>query len=280
MSSASEVYGNLIAAFNARDWDAVGALHADTVIVNGEKQPKQQLVDAISGVSSLSPDVTSNTDVIVSEADGEVVFARCIHRLTLTQPAFGFEPRREPVEFLEHGFFQVESGNITAINMITEMDGFTGIKNLDQGVLKVQSLEVKPAPDGLDIKASYEAFVASLNNRSVQQKDIAARFFCDTIMHNGIDKSLDESLGFLKGAAAIIENQRFTLKDVIIDTVKQQIATRAIITGTPRKPIQGIEPTGKSVEFPAHVFYQLDGGKIRQIYNLWDMKAYRSSLED
>ena len=278
MSSASEVIANLVAGLNARDSDALGALTEESLLVNGNQEPKSQFVATVLGLTHMCPDISTSVDALVTNAAGDLGFARCIHRLTLVQSAFGFEARNEPSEFVETLFVKVVNGKLVEINTISELKGFVGIKNLDEEVKKVKNLDVQPAPEETDLRANYQAFVSCLNDRSIQEKEVASQYFCDTIMHNGVDISLDASLVFLKKAAANIENQQFRLKQVIIDEKQQRIATHAIITGTPRQPLHGIDPTGKDVEFSAHVIYQLNGGKIRQIYNLWDMKAYRECL--
>ncbi|KAH8171832.1 snoaL-like polyketide cyclase domain-containing protein [Sarocladium implicatum] len=277
--SASEVITKLVAGLNARDSAALGDLTSESLLINGHEEPRSQFVATVLKLAQISPDISTTIDTTVISTNGDSGFVRCIHRMTLTQPTLGYEPRTVPSEFLETIFVRVVDGKLVEINTISELKAFAGIKNLDEEVKRVKSIEVQPVPEGVDLRANYEAFVACLNDRSIQEREVAARFFCETVMHNGVDISLDDSLGYLRKTTTVIEDQKYNLQEVIVDTEKQQIATHVVITGTPRKPLYGVEPTGKGVEFPAHIVYQLSGGKFRQIYNLSDVKAYRDCLE-
>ena len=276
MPTAGELYTSFVAAMNARDWATAESLLAPSPTVNGQPLSSAFLITQISGLSGLGPDLVSTIDLIHETQAGDAAFTRVIHRLTLSQDAFGAKATGKPVEFAEHSLFKVEDGKVAVINTMMDFEALReGAEEQIRWAPKL--VQPAPAPEGFDLQATYDAYVASLNDRTFNQKYL--EFTNDTLTHNTNDLTADQFRGFLEEATKIIEGQKYHVAETIVDNEKQRIAARIVISGTPAKEFRGMKPTGKSVEFPENALYQFDGGKIKQITALLDLDAYRKGLE-
>lgn len=63
--------------------------------------------------------------------------------------------------------------------------------------------------------------------------------------------------------------------DLIADEGRQVVAARLEFSGTLVKPFAGVKPPagGRKVQIPEIVFYWFDGGRIREVVSLVDMKG-------
>jgi predicted ester cyclase len=67
-----------------------------------------------------------------------------------------------------------------------------------------------------------------------------------------------------------------SLADVVVDG--DRIATRFSVTGTHRKELLDVAPTGNEVRFPAQILFHFDNGAVAREYHLSDRTALREQL--
>ncbi|KAM3561438.1 hypothetical protein ARSEF4850_003221 [Beauveria asiatica] len=75
-----------------------------------------------------------------------------------------------------------------------------------------------------------------------------------------------------------ISGLRFTIERLIVNEETQQGAARLAFTSEPTKNFRGIVPTGNPVSFGERAFYQLEEGRIKQVWSLLDLAAYQASI--
>jgi predicted ester cyclase len=275
MSSPKELYTAFVKAINARDWQAAQAVLSPTTNVNGEDTPAEALVQKVAGLSMIGPDLVSTIDYLLPSPCGTKAFSRIIHRFTLTQDVMGAKATGAPVEFAEASFFFATEGKISKIYTILDFDGMRSGAAEVRKVAPTMTANA-PAPAGFDLLASYKSYVDCVQRGPTVEE--LSKYCHERMIVNNQEIALEQFIATLNGAKATIEGMHWDLVEAIVDEEKQQIATRVILTGTPVAEFAGKAPNGKGVEFPEHVLYQLEGGKIKQMVQLMDLEVYRTSL--
>ncbi|KAH8178997.1 snoaL-like polyketide cyclase domain-containing protein [Sarocladium implicatum] len=274
MTSPLEIYPKFVESMNARDWEATQSMLADDLTVNGVQTNSQTLVAQLQSLGNLGPDISSSIDfVIADDSDPSKAFSRVIHRLTLAQDAMGAKATGNPAEFAEQSIFWAEGGKITKIYTISD---FEDLRKGTSSVPKAQIVEPKSAPNDFDIEASFRSNIDSFNNKTMEQD--LPKYCHPVIIFNGVEIELDKFRELLMQTIDFMEGISFTITDTVVNKDKQQIAARILYKGKPVKEFRGVEPTGKSVDFAEHCFYQFDEGKIKQMVSLMDIEVFRQMM--
>lgn len=273
---ATQLYTAFVAAMNARDWKSAQEVFAPVTSVNGVDTPADALVQQISGISALGPDLVSTVDVVLPSANGTMAYSRVIHHFTLAQDAMGAKATGSPIEFAEASFFWVKEGKVYKNFTIVDFDG------LRSGVAEVPRVgptlkAVAPAPEGFDLLATYKKYVDCVQRGP--DIDELSNYCPEKLTVNGHEVELEQYISGIEAAKSTIEGMHWELVEAVVDNEKQQIATRVMLTGRPVKEFAGAQPTGNTVEFAEHVLYQFDGGKIKQVVQLMDLEGFRASLQ-
>lgn len=275
-ASPKDIYTAFVEAINARDWPAAQAVLAPTFTANDVETTPEALTQQIAGLSAAGPDLTSTIDFMLPSSCGTKAFSRIIHRFTLAQDALGVKATGKPVEFAEASFFWVKDGKVYKNFTIIDMAALAKGEGVDYKIASSMTA-ANPAPEGFDLLAAYRSYVELVQQGPTVEN--LSKFCHENLNVNNKDIKLEEYVGNIEEAKATIEGMHWDLVETVVDEQKQQIAARVVLTGKPVKDFAGIAPTGNSVRFPEHVLYQFDGAKIKQVVQLMDFNAYRSTLQ-
>ena len=66
------------------------------------------------------------------------------------------------------------------------------------------------------------------------------------------------------------------VEDVVVEG--QKAATRVTIVGTNTGPFQGRPPSGRKIVVPCTTFYRCFGGRVEEVWSLWDAAKLAKDL--
>ncbi len=119
----------------------------------------------------------------------------------------------------------------------------------------------------------YRQYIDTLNERRF---DELGRHVHDVLTYNGPSWTLDEYQALLRSDVDTIPDLRYEVRSLVADEV--QVAARLWFSCTPNGLFQGIETSGRTVQFAEHVFYEFDDLKIRHVSSLIDRDAVRRQV--
>lgn len=132
--------------------------------------------------------------------------------------------------------------------------------------------------DQSEAEIRYKAYIDCINNSTMTTE--LEKYCKSTVIHNDRSLSLDQYRELIQEAKDAIPDIHFHIDKLVADERKGVIAAILTFTGTPIKPLEGLESNGKSVRFSEHVFYQLSDGKIEQVWSLIDWNTAARQLEE
>ena len=125
-----------------------------------------------------------------------------------------------------------------------------------------------------ELRAFLDHYVRCLNERSV---DGLALIVGDELTHNGERMTRQQWWdGPVGQHLAAVPDQAWTVEDAVI--AGDRIAVRYRDSGTPTGSWIGLEPTGARISFREYVFYTISGGRITDVWSVFDSEAVRRQL--
>jgi predicted ester cyclase len=127
--------------------------------------------------------------------------------------------------------------------------------------------------DEADLEATYRAYLEVLNDRRF---DELTAYVHDDITYN--DEPITRSQYQRNRADEVdtIPDLAFQIGTLVVQG--NHVACRLWFECTPVRAFLGFEPTGATISFAEHVFYEFDGGRIKQVRSLLDRAAVASQL--
>ena len=120
----------------------------------------------------------------------------------------------------------------------------------------------------------YEQYISCLNTRNWRELH---GFVNATLLYNKQLIQLHDYSAMLEQNYRDIPDLRFEV--ALLTTADNLIGCRLDFRCTPVGEFQGIRVNGRRVEFSEHVFYQLQDGKIAEVWSLIDKDAIRGQME-
>jgi predicted ester cyclase len=124
-----------------------------------------------------------------------------------------------------------------------------------------------------DLEATYRAYIAVLNGRRF---DKLVKYVHDRITYNDEPMTRQQYESLLAGDVRAIPDLVFQIRTLVVQ--RQEVACRLWFECTPQHEFLGIEPTGASIAFAEHVFYEFENDKIKRICSLIDRGAVEKQL--
>lgn len=175
-------------------------------------------------------------------------------------------------EWAEQALFSIVGDKISAVQTIAGANHFSNPISYSESKEDTQTVKIKKA----DLRKFYTAYIDSINTLTMREH--FDEFCQDVVTHNYISYDRDEYRKMIESSFEEISGLRFTVERLIVNEEAQQVAARLGFTGVPTRTFRGIAPTGKSVKFSEHAFYQLEHGRIKQVWSLLDLASYRASI--
>jgi predicted ester cyclase len=281
--SIDDTFGAWVDAINARNWPKAAEQIAPTVTFYGQQLPREQFVASIrDNIEAFCPDTRLEVDMTITSAAGDRLAVRVIHAATFAKEIMGIAATGKRVEYAENNMVWGDEGGLIArLQSLSDWDA------VRQGVTHVKrtpkDLPRRPPPraedrEKQDLDAQYRAYIDIINARTMP-RDLPQHVH-PQLQHNHNDLTLPEYCRLIESSFEEIDGLTFTIVDLVVDEASQRVASRLEFTGTPLKPFRGIQPTGKSVKFWEHAYYQLDEGKISYVASILDFEAYKKCLEE
>ena len=124
------------------------------------------------------------------------------------------------------------------------------------------------------IEQFYRRYIRCINERHADLRE----FVHDTVVYNEKELTRLEYQNLIAESVIAAPDIYFDVTILVAD--ETHIAARINFHCTPLETFLGCKPTGKSVAFAEHVFYQLRDGKICQVWSLIDVPAVQHQLND
>jgi predicted ester cyclase len=125
-----------------------------------------------------------------------------------------------------------------------------------------------------DLRAFLNRYVRCLNERNF---DDLALIVGDELTHNGQRMNRQQWWeGPVGQHLAAVPDQTWTIEDMVI--AGDRIAVRYQDSGTPTGSWIGLDPTGARISFREYVFYTVSGGRITEVWSVFDSEAVRRQL--
>ncbi|RKF84241.1 hypothetical protein GcM1_133001 [Golovinomyces cichoracearum] len=125
-------------------------------------------------------------------------------------------------------------------------------------------------------KSLFLAYIQEINNHVPNTPLDLSKYMQPILLVNNKTFSLsqyEESLLVLINAAP-----DFKIRVQLLVVEGTTIATRFLVSCTPRSQFKGYPSNGKRIEYAEHVFYHLEGGKISEVSALIDVEAIKRQL--
>ena len=265
-------------AVNQRDADTLSALVADTVTYENKqvagREYVRQLLDVLESASAEKVEL----DMITIDKTTRGVAARLIIQGTLKKPYLGAQVTGNPIEWVEYPLIWFDASHkIVRYLVLTDTEV---LRSNTARVARTPTFHYAPAPSpDFDLKTMYEGYLHTVNNAETAARENLYKYAQSRVTHNLQDATLDEFRGFLEANAGVVDDLRLTVTELIVDEETQQIASRIVLTGTPKEEFMGVQPTGRAMRFPEHAMYKLDGGKIAYVWAVRDADTLKESLK-
>lgn len=124
-----------------------------------------------------------------------------------------------------------------------------------------------------DLSGLYRGYIACLNK---QDWPNLGRFVHDEVTHNGRKLGLSGYLEMLVRDFDEIPDLYFNIQLLLADP--PYVASRLSFDCAPRGTFLGLDVSGKRISFAENVFYELQRGKIRQVWSVIDKTAIETQL--
>lgn len=251
-----------LAAVEHADWNKAEALLAVEIIVNGKAVARHAYVQILQKENVR----TKKLDICIIDDESGAIAARLLHLET----GGSLSPREQ---FTEQTLFSFTDGKISTIQSLTGPYSTADRKETD-------TIEKETPLSGTNqennLRQFYTKYIDSIN--SLTMEATFGSFCQDAVTHNNHRYKRDEYREMIESSFEEISGLHFTIERLLVNHQTQQVAARLAFTGVPTKEFRGIQPTGKGVIFSEHAFYQLEQGKIKQVWSLLDLEAYRVSI--
>ena len=128
--------------------------------------------------------------------------------------------------------------------------------------------------DADELRTFLNRYVRALNERDVEE---LALVVADELVHNGERMTRRQWWeGPVGEHLAAVPDQTWTVEDVVI--AGDRIVVRYQDSGTPTGRWIGLAPTGARISFREHVFYTVRGGRITEVWSVYDSEIIRRQL--
>lgn len=244
-------------AVAAGDWAAVEGVLAPSLSVNGVTRTRSSYIQELRSKQQIT-----KLDLLIGNDEKPEIAARFL----CNDPS---EAVSQGEEWTEQGFYSFTDGSISS------MQSMAGA-NTAGTHLPIKDEEASESTAAADLCKFYTDYIESINTLTMGEHFDT---FCqDAVVHNYHSYTREEYKQMIESSFEEITGLHFTIEKLLVNTTGQQVAARLGFTGVPTKEFRGIPPTGKCVRFSEHAFYQLEQGRIRQVWSLLDLEAYRKSM--
>lgn len=255
------IFSEWTMAIQNGDWHRAEAFLAADVIVN------RSSMTAHAYVQKLQKDKfqTARLDLCIFDDSSADIAAR------YTFPSSP-EPLNQGEEWTEQTLFTIVGDRISVIETLADTNN---CPDLGSGQESKMSLRAGKA-ESPDLRKFYTEYIDSIN--ALTMREHFDEFCQNMVTHNYLKYGRDEYREMIESSFKEISGLHFTIERLIVNEKDQQIAARLGFTGVPTKEFRGIAPTGNGAVFSEHAFYQLDQGRIKQVWSLLDLASYRASI--
>ncbi|KAM3510547.1 hypothetical protein MY11210_005800 [Beauveria gryllotalpidicola] len=244
------------------DWDTAETFLADDVMVNGSSMAGHAYIQQLKDDNFE----TARLDLCIVDDERAELAARFVFRRSP-------EPLDEDKEWTAQTFFSFANDKISAVQALAGANNSAGPEPNGEAN---QETALPRALKSSDLRKFYTEYIDSINTRTM--RDRFDEFCPGVVVHNYFSYVRRQYRGLIESSFEEISGLRFTIERLIVNEEAQQVAARLAFTGVPTKNFRGIAPTGNPVSFSEHGFYQLEEGRIKQVWSLLDLAAYQASI--
>ncbi|PBB82452.1 ester cyclase [Mesorhizobium sp. WSM3879] len=124
-----------------------------------------------------------------------------------------------------------------------------------------------------DLANLYKDYIACLNE---QDWDNLGRFVGEEVQYNGETVGLSGYRRMLEGDFLAIPDLRFNIELLVSEPPR--VAARLHFDCRPKGMLFGLAVNGRRVTFAENVFYEIQDGRIREVWSVIDKAAIQAQL--
>lgn len=256
-----QTFDEWTAAVERGDWAKATTFLAGDITVNGDATLGEAYIQELKAENMNG---SRREIIIVDEETGDIA-ARFVN-LPTTKALDASE------EWTEQTLYSFNDGKISSIQSLQGAN----IKELKSENSPAHHDSAAQDTNQTDLRLLYTEYIDSINALTMDKH--FGSFCHDAVTHNYHTYQRDAYREMIESSFEEIKGLHFTIERLIVDTGKQRVAARLGFTGVPSKEFRGIPPTGNSVRFSEHAFYQFQQGRIKQVWSLLDLEAYKRSV--
>ncbi|KAH8882553.1 hypothetical protein GQ53DRAFT_455643 [Thozetella sp. PMI_491] len=273
MGDSLTLFEGYLKTHNERQWSRLSDYVSPQVIFNGQQATLESFIELQKEEVSWMPDVsmTMAGSIRVKGANALGIGIRATG--TLSRPRWGISETHGPIQFRQHFICRCQRGKLSEIHVITNVDD---MRAGQPEVHFAPQLSVLPPEPPVDLGELYRAYIACINARTMASD--LPKFCHPVVTWNGLDMDLGKYRSLMEDTFEAIPELTFDVRVLVVDDEQQMLGVRIEFRGTPTKEYSGAQPTGRSVHFAEHAFYQLESGRIRSVQTAIDWEMYKQQL--
>ena len=124
-----------------------------------------------------------------------------------------------------------------------------------------------------ELEAHYRRYLDRLNDRRIDELD---EFVHEDLLYNGQPETRADYRGRIAESIAAIPDLHYDARLIVVGG--DRVACRLVFDCTPQSEWLGLQPTGASISFSEHIFYEFRDGKIHEAWSLLDVPAIEAQL--
>jgi len=124
-----------------------------------------------------------------------------------------------------------------------------------------------------NLEERYREYIDCLNRRDWAH---LGQFVADDVRHNGRPFGLEGYRSMLENDCEQIPDLLFEIEMLVADPPR--LAARLRFDVTPKTIFLGLPVNGRRVTFHENVFYEMDNGRIREVWSVIDKQAIEAQL--
>lgn len=256
-----QIFSEWALAIQNSDWQRAETFLAADVIVNRSSMTAHAYLQKLQ----VREFQTAHLDMYIFDENLAEIAARFMFP---SSP----EPLSKGEEWTEQTLFIIVGDKISVVETLA---GANNCPNPDS-IEKPKRIQGDRTVESSDLRKFYTEYIDSIN--ALTMREHFDEFCQDVVTHNYLEHGRDEYREMIESSFKEISGLHFTIERLIVNDENQQVAARLGFTGVPTKEFRGIAPTGNSVVFSEHAFYQLERGRIKQVWSLLDLASYRASI--
>ena len=266
-------------ACNERRYEDIAQYLHNPIHHSGRDFTPEEWVEYLVNTQKVIGPNHSNIDYVAADDEQQCLTCRLRIKCRPAKSMFGFEPPGRDIYFAEQSFIWFTDGKISSTSVNFEKPAVLRQLADPKETYRFDSAKVSEVPEhklsGDQMIQVFKGFIELYNTRNF---DDLSNVLQSEVIVKGAKFELAGFRAMMSHLAVVIEGLTVTIKTIILDTRYQRISAQTEWAGTPVHPIEGLDPTGRSISVDDHICWEFEGGKLHRLWSELDYTALEKQL--